>query len=1395
MKFIEVISKAQSEGVFPYEENDKIKFKLRNGAQLTTELITEFKEYKEQIIGWLKENKQQNNSLPAIVKIDDSVTEIPLSYSQERVWFIDQYEGSKNYHIPILLELKGDLDVITLEESLVEIVSRHHALRTQFFTHQGMMQQKVVGAENYKLNIVEKEQFQDLNIVKGLEQMAWHAFDLSNDYMLRSVLCSESDEKHYLLFVLHHIAADGWSFPIVVNELTQLYKHKTKNNTTITLPELQIQYTDYSYWQRKNVKGGNLKGGIDFWKDQLQDVVVLDLPTDYIRPAYRSSFGATSKFTLPERSKNIIDKISVNTNTSTFNVLMSVFNILLHKYSQQEDICIGTPIANRSREEVQNLIGYLANTVPFRSNVDSTLTFKEYLSKVVELMFDIEEHQDVPFEEILENIDFERDNSRTPLFDVMFICHIMGKGLSYDLEGLDVKEIQVKNETSKFDLTFTCSVFEDRIDIDLEYWVALFNEERVKAMFNHFVLLIDSIGLNIDEKICNLNMLSVEEKVELLRDFNATEQHFELNNTVVDLFNQYTKEQPSVTAINYLEQQVSYHELKQKSDALAKYLISKGVVANDVLPICFDRSINMMVAILGVMKAGAAYAPVDPKFPQQRIDFIINDIKAKFILGDHKFKNYFGSNNFIDINTTSKWENETEHITLPEVSNEQLAYVIYTSGTTGNPKGVMIEHKALSNFIFSISRKLNIDEGVKMLGLTTYVFDISILEFFVPLCNGGELKLLSDHEILDLDLLQKVITDYEPTHIQTTPSRYQMMLDAGWDNNDKNTLLVGGEAITETQKNLLTSMSSKVWNVYGPTEATIWCAMKKLSMDELVNVGKPFDNTNCYVLDNNLNLIPKGISGNLYVSGNQLAKGYFGNEVLTNSKFIKSPFNAYEKIYDTGDIARWTKGGELLIEGRKDSQLKISGYRIELGEIEFHLEQHPMVKKAVVIAQKDNNDKHQLVAYLVAKENIELDQNDVEDSLSSVLPEYMVPRFYLIIDEIPISINGKIDRKKLPAPNFSLNNEVEYISPSTEAEKTLAAIWEQVLKVEKVGLKDDFFNLGGSSILSMQLTHLVNRELKKSITIADLFRNSTLGAYAKVIEQEKETVVKSGLVSLNRAEGKDNIYCIPGLLGDIHSFTYLAAELEGEVNVYSYKCYGLDNETEPISRIEKMAEVFIKDMKRVDPVGPYSLMGYSFGANVLYEMVLQLLANGDTVDKVLIVDNDQPIIGMPPLEDTKHLPYTYTSYITKYLFEVGRHFSIFIKQEDLNALDDIEATEGKLNLAFDTILRYGIDLFEDVEDFSRYVNVSYQNFLSFYFYKPQIQVKEDIPVILFEAKENRGHSLKISDWEEFSKGALFRYKVDGDHFNILNSDKIKTFSTSMRISLARVERKKLDTVL
>lgn len=1033
----------------------------------------------------------------------------PLSFAQQRLWFLSMLDPqSPAYNHPKAIKLQGSLDVEILKRSLEIIIGRHEVLRTTYSAIDGQPSLSVSRNVSIEVPIIDlsgyAETEREAKLQKCIAEITEQPFDLSRDLMLRAVLLKLGPAEAVLFLVTHHIASDGWSSEILRHELTTLYEALLTDKRN-PLRELTVQYTDYALWQRERVTGKVLEKQLSYWKTQLSGIATLELATDRPRPAVQTHLGARQSVVFPEVLPNKLNDLSRSEDVTLFMTLLAAIQTLLFRYTGQEDIAVGSPIAGRTRFEIEKLIGVFVNTLVLRTDLSGNPTFRELLVRVRKVALQAYEHQDLPFEKLVEEINPERSVSHSPLFKVSFAFQNIPRQ-ALELPGLTISSIEIEIEPARFDLTIYAWEDARGLTGSVVYNTDLFNASTISRMLGHLASLLRSIVRNPDQRISDLALLTEAEEHQLLVEWNDTRRDSTKDRCIHELFEAQVERCFDTVAVVFENQQLTYGELNIKANQLASYLRRLGVGRQTLIGLCVERSLEMVIGLLGILKAGGAYVPLDPAYPKERLAFMLQDAQVQIVLTQQQLLSELPIDHGIQLlcldtdwaHVSQQTDTNLENITTPE----NLAYVIYTSGSTGQPKGIRISHGSVVNFLSSMQREPGLADNDIVLAITTLSFDIAGLELYLPLTVGARTVIVSREAATDGTQLIKMLDDSSATIMQATPATWRMLLETGWQGSNRLKILCGGEPLSSELADQLLTRSSSLWNMYGPTETTIWSSIYRVEVaNGPVPIGRPIANTQLYILDRNQQPLPIGIPGELYIGGDGLAQGYLNRPELMEEKFVPNPFSSdrCKRLYKTGDLARYSLDGNIEFLGRLDDQVKIRGFRVELGEIEAVLRQHPGVQDTVIAAHEYTSSDKRLVAYVVL--NQQPDSNELRSFLKSKLPDYMVPSAFVFLNSLPLTVNGKIDRKALPAPDRSRSDvEVSCVAPRNAVEEVLAGIWAELLKLEKVGIQDNFFDLGGHSLLATVLISRIRETFRLDVPLRSLFESPTVAELARSLE-------------------------------------------------------------------------------------------------------------------------------------------------------------------------------------------------------------------------------------------------------------------------------------------------------
>jgi amino acid adenylation domain-containing protein len=1152
----ELLSHLSSLDVKLWTENtpeDSSRVRLRCNAPkdvLTPDLKTELAQRKAEILEFLLQLNLSSTHIKPVPRTDD----IPLSFAQQRLWFLDRLElGNPFYNQPAALRLTGDLQVAILEQSLQEIIRRHEILRTNFATVGSQTVQVIKSKVDFQFPLVDLTSLspteKEREVEKLAQQEAEKPFDLERDSLLRVALLKCDRTEYIILFTTHHIVSDDWSTGILIQEIATLYQALREEKAS-PLPELSIQYADFAVWQRQWLEGKAQSTQLKYWQEQLgSNLTILNLPTDYPRPIQLTYQGATESFTLSPALTQALKALCQREGVTLFMLLLTAFKLLLHRYSHQEDIIVGVPIANRNRAEIEGLIGFFVNTLVLRTNLEGNPSLRELLQRVKQVTLGAYSNQDLPFEKLVEELKPERHLNRNPLFDVMFALQNATES-KLTLPGLTLSSIEAENQTAKFDLSL--DIFEANSGLSgvFEYSTDLFKPSTIARMAGHFQVLLEAIATQPETPISQLPLLTKAERRQLLFDWNNNQAEYPVDRSIHFLFEKQVNKTPEAIAVVYSDRSLTYRELNERANQLARCLQNLGLRIGEFVGIYQERTTNFLISILAVLKAGGVYIPLDSVYPLKRIEYMLSNSQARFLLVDVECsqimldspQDYVDLQHLIFLDSPAPasvqlrelnilgnkcWKNlSTDNLDL-KVTGIDPAYMIYTSGSTGLPKGTIIRHGGAVNHIYAQYDALNLSSDLTFLQSAPASSDISVWQFLAPILIGGKTVIIDKETVCNPEQLFQVIQQSQITLVELVPIVLRGVINYISNLSIEQRqlpclqwMMVTGESVSVTLVNdwLELYPTIPIINAYGPSEASddiTQAIINKPLPDSQnnVSIGQPLANLNLYILDSNLEILPIGVPGEICVSGYGVGLGYWRNEEKTQASFTPNPFPETAKplpevetdlLYKTGDLGRWLDDGTIEYLGRIDNQVKIRGFRLELGEIETIIAQHSSIQDCLVRDLKDSLGDKRLVAYYIAKE--ELDSRQIREYLQSQLPDYMIPSAWLQLEAFPLTPNGKCDRNSLPVPDLTLTTN-NYIAPITPQEVKLANIWQEVLNVEQVGVNDNFFELGGHSLLATQVISKIRQSLSLELSLRCLFEHPTVAELANQLESNVLTEI------------------------------------------------------------------------------------------------------------------------------------------------------------------------------------------------------------------------------------------------------------------------------------------------
>ncbi len=1111
---IDFLGELRAKGVALTLDGDSLRCAAPPGV-LDAALKAELLQQKPAIVSFLRASQHSVRAHePVLAKVDRSGP-LPLSFAQQRLWFLHQLDPESTvYNIGAAVELTGSLNIPALENALRMIIRRHENLRTSFLQVDGIPQTRIQQDVEWLLKVIDARHLAGAGarpeLLRYAAGLIREHLDIAHAPLFRANVLTTGPENHILVFTLHHIIFDGWSIGVFGQEMTELYRAYSSGETPLLAP-LTLQYVDFAAWQRKWLEAGELDRQLAYWKKQLAgSPPVVAFPPDHRRPVAELFRGTRSKLVVSEELTSALETISQRHGVTLFMVLLAAFKVLLARYTGLEDIVVGSPSASRTRTELYQMMGFFVNNLVLRTDLSGNPSFSELLTRVREVTLRAYEHQDVPFDQLVQALRPERSLDHSPLFQTMFIMQNFPVD-QLKLPGLQAKPVELEVDTARFDLTLEAFPRKGALDVFFDYNSDLYNAGTIDRLQQHYLTVLRAVVSDANVKIADIPLLSAPERNKLLYEWNSTQKDIPAELCFHQQFEKYAWAAPDRVAVKAGHAAITYGELDKKANRIAAALRARGAGPEKLVAIFEERGIDLVAAMLGVAKSGAAYVPLDPAYPKGRIENILEDAQPVAVLT---------SSGLLDLLPASLGESvclldnglhqpPDAPLTSAAVSQSNLAYVIFTSGSTGKPKGVQIPHRALLNFLESMQKEPGFSAADVLLAVTTVSFDIAGLELLLPLYTGGTVCIAlepGNPEALLHDLAR-----YRPTVMQATPATWKLLIAAAWQGDARMKILCGGEAMEPALARSLLVRSEELWNMYGPTETTIWSAAYRVESAEhaAIPVGRPIQNTSFYVLDRVGQPVPEGVAGELWIGGEGLARGYLNRPELTAERFAFCPFgqDPDARMYRTGDLVRYRIDGTLDFYGRLDHQVKLRGFRIELGEIENSLRNCEGVLDAVTLVRDDGGEKR-LVAYVIYAGDEPPSHFAVRDRLRENLPEYMVPGTIVFLKEFPRLPNGKLDRSSLPAPQRSSEGQATFHVPATGLQQTVAQVFRDVLSVERVGLDDNFFDIGAHSLQMVKAHADLNQRIERPISLISFFQYPNVRALSTFIEQSGENASK-----------------------------------------------------------------------------------------------------------------------------------------------------------------------------------------------------------------------------------------------------------------------------------------------
>jgi aspartate racemase len=1344
--------------------------------------------------------KQQRRAMAQSIPRAANRDSAPLSHSQQGLWVLNRLmPGASIYHTPTAARLTGALDVAALQQALDCIVARHQALRTTFSLVGGTPRQMIAEQLSLELPLIDLSELpeaeREAEAQRRLKQEAMRPFDLSRGPLIRAVLLQLTSSEHILVVTMHHIVTDGWSVGVFHQELTALYEAFSAGRPS-PLGELPIQYTDYAQWQRQSFEGEAYELQLSYWKQQFSTLPpVLELPTDHPRSnarAYQAFRGARHEISLSKQLTSDLKLFCQKENVTLFMTLLTAYQLLLYRYTGEEDIVVGTPIAGRSLPETEGLIGLFINTLALRTSLAGNPTGRELLRRVRETALGGYANQEMPFAQLVKELQPDRSLAHNPLFQAMFV--LQSEGLPpLQLPGLKVSHLRVGNTMANFDLTLDIVERDGQLVCLFESNADLFAVETIERMMSHFQNLLAGLVASPEQRISQLPLLSESERRQLLVEWNDTKTDYPADRCIQELFEQQVESAPDAVALICEDGRMTYREVNSQANQLAHYLQKRGVGPDTRVGICITRSQEMIVALLGVLKAGGAYVPLDPDYPQARLKFMLEDARVPVLLTQTSLLQNLPPNAAELICIDELWEKiASESCDNPAVvtNADNLAYVMYTSGSTGKPKGVAVKHRNVVRLVKNTNYASFAADEV-FLQFAPVSFDAATFEIWGSLLNGARLALMPPAKV-SLQELGLALKRYRVTTLWLTAGLFSLMVENHLDDlRGLRQLLAGGDVLSvpHVRRVVEELPDCHLINGYGPTENTTFTCCYPLKDLTKVNgsvpIGYPISNTAVYILDAWMNPAPIGVPGELFIGGDGLAHGYLDRPELNAERFVHDPFSTGSgaRLYKTGDLVRYRATGEIEFLGRIDNQVKVRGFRIELGEIEAALAEHPSVREAVVVARKDEGDKH-LVAYLTAREGRELIVDELRGFLQQKLPDYMVPSVFVPLESMPLTPIGKVDRRALPSTNgFKPNSAKGFAAPGDELEIKLTRLWERVLGIDSIGINDNFFELGGHSLLAVRLFALVEKSFGRNLPLATLFQAPTVKQLAGALRDEGWQAAWSSLVKIQGGDQRPPFFCVHAAGGNVLEYRDLARAMGPDRPFYGLQAKGLDGKQEPHTTIKEMAAHYLEEMRDVQPEGPYLIGGRSSGGTIAFEMACQISAAGQKVALLALLDTY-------PAGYFKLLPGSGTlgQRVSRYAKKLASHRD---NLRQLGASAKVGYLLNKLRYAPDKIKhKLYRRAYKIYKRFGRPLppvlkNIEEINFTAVKDYVPQTYSGS---VTLFLASDLTADYDLRDGWRELVAGEIEAHEIPGNHINIIKEPHVGALAEKLRTCLDQTQK-------
>lgn len=1147
---------------------------------------------------------------------------------QREVWLscmLGGDEASLAYNESVSLELKGDFNYQAFKKALKDLIAHHEGLRSVLSKNGEKLiiyKERSVDIYQEDFSVIELTKKQSI-FKESIDREMSKTFDLYNGPLFRVYVHKFSEELHYFTIIIHHLIGDGWSIGVILEDLSLLYNAHLFNKKPNIARAQQI--SDYAQQQIAFIKSDEYKTTTDFWTNEYKDIVpVLNLPLDFNRPAIRTYRGKRNDYVLDKDLLVDIKQLASQTRSSLVVTLITVFEVLLYHRTGQTDLVVGLPAAGQLATENLRLVGHCVNLLPLLSKINPDQSFISYLNKRRSEIYDAYDHQRLTFSELIRQLKVKRDKSLIPLTPVVFNVD-MGMDEKVEFKGLKHHLISNPRISQTFEISLNINGSKDSLIFEWAYNTQLFSSATIETMMQEFEYLLRAFTSDPNIAISNALVNTIP-----FPELAVHHCSFPQDKTIIDLFTDQVIKRPSSIAAVFEGEEISYKELDKRSNQLANYLISKGVKKDSLVPICLSPSLDMIVGILGILKTGAAYLPIDSEFPSKRISYMVDESESKIIISDQETSTSLGLFTEIEIICINNkdyniWLASTASPDI-DISPKNLIYVIYTSGSTGNPKGVMIEHRSIMDYLFGLQENLPALKQCSSFALgSTIATDLGNTVLFSSLMVGAEMHIFTKNKFNDTEYIHDYFKRYSIDCLKIVPSQWKYLMNDNHSLFPKKLLIFGGESLPGTfiQEIKSTGVQCVLANHYGPTETTIgkllYTIDKDVDYSSTVPIGKPFSNESIYVLNQNLKPCAIGVPGELYIGGVGMARGYLNNPDLTDQLFTNISFNGEEsRLYKTGDLVRWLSDGNIEYLGRTDDQVKIRGNRIELGEIQNVLQTHPDIKQCAVIVEEHATSGRALVAYVVSE--TDLNKKNVRSFMREQLPDYMIPPTLILLDEIPLTANGKIDRKALPKQDILGDVEESiFVAPENKDQELVANIWAKNLGLKQVSIRDDFFELGGHSMIAIKVMIDIEKTTGKRLPLASLFANPTIEKLAKEINLDQKDKWKS-IIPIKETGSKSPLYIVHGQGMHVLAFYTLSNAMDKNQPIYGLQPKGLNPDDSPLENIEQIANGYVKELIEHNPIGPYAIAGYSAGGIIALEMAEQLIEMGKKVSLLALID-------------------------------------------------------------------------------------------------------------------------------------------------------------------------------